>query len=189
MGDFKEAKRTYFIIAAIYLLMGIILTIWPGFMAGVITTVLGVVSIVIGIIRLIEYFTGDRYAAIFKYDMVIGILFIGFGLFALIWPGVIVSILPVIFGIFLIVSSLIKLQNAVDLKRLGYDRWWSVLIMGLVSVILGIVVICNPFRAVKLLIRFIGIFFMIDGITSLVSMYMFTKELRLVHRDEIEAKE
>lgn len=181
--EIKEAKKIYYAVAVVYFLLGIVLMIWPTEMAGIITTVLGIISLVIGIIRLIAYFTGDRYASIFRYDMVVGLLFIGLGLFTLIWPKVIISVLPVIFGLFLIVSSLIKLQNAVDLQRLGYSQWWSVLIMAGISVILGIIIICNPFHTMKLLIRIIGVFFFVDGISSMVSMYIFTTELRKIKKN------
>ncbi len=60
-------------------------------------------------------------------------------------PSVIISILPFIVGIVLVFSGLIKVQDGINLKRFNYDRWFLVLGFAVISVILGIVVLLNPF--------------------------------------------
>ncbi|MDD3338145.1 MAG: DUF308 domain-containing protein [Lachnospiraceae bacterium] len=179
MQEAKKIKWIYSIMSVVYIVAGVALIIWPSFMEGMICTILGIVAIVFGIIRLINYFVGDKFEALMRYDMVIGIFLVGLGLFVLIFPGVVISFLPVVFGLFLIISSLVKLQNAVDLKRLDYDRWWLILILAAVSIALGVILICNPFGAIHLLLIFVGVFFVVDGATSLYSMFIFVREVHI----------
>lgn len=179
MQEAKKIKWIYSIMSVVYIVAGLALIIWPSFMEGMICTILGIVAIVFGIIRLINYFVGDKFEALMRYDMVIGIFLVGLGLFVLIFPGVVISFLPVVFGLFLILSSLVKLQNAVDLKRLDYDRWWLILILAAVSIVLGVILICNPFGVIHLLLTFVGVFFVVDGATSLYSMFIFVREVHI----------
>ena len=55
-----------------------------------------------------------------------------------------VSVLPVVFGLFVIFDAIGRVQNALDLRRCGYDSWKGFLLLPVLSVVLGVVLIVNP---------------------------------------------
>ena len=107
----------------------------------------------------------------------------------LIRPQYIVSILPILLGIFIILSSIMKIQNAIDLKRVDYPRWWLILVFALISIALGAILIWNPFAAASTLMMFVGASLCADGIMSLWSMFCLTRSVRRVEKKLKEEEE
>ena len=71
-------------------------------------------------------------------------------------------------------EKMIELAN-INLKRFNYDRWFLVLGFAVISVILGIVVLLNPFGTGLLFTRMVGLFFTVDGVLSISSIVMLRK--------------
>ena len=44
------------------------------------------------------------------------------------------AVLPFVFGCAIVFDSVMTLQNAIDLRRLGFSRWWLILLLALVLV-------------------------------------------------------
>ena len=49
----------------------------------------------------------------------------------------------------------------------GYEKWWSPMILGIISLALGIICIVNAFGVVSLAMKFIGVALIYDGISDL----------------------
>ena len=78
-------------------------------------------------------------------------------------------ILPVVFGLFVIFDAIARVQNALDLRRCGYDSWKGFLLLPVLSVVLGVVLIVNPFGAMETLVMAIGIILIVEGAINLLS--------------------
>lgn len=50
--------------------------------------------------------------------------------------------------------------------------WWMVLLRGIAALILGIFLISSPGMTIAVLVTFVGAFWLVDGIFSLVGMFM-----------------
>ena len=48
-----------------------------------------------------------------------------------------------------------------------YDNWWVALLLSLLTVALGVVLICNPFTIVDTVVRIIGAFLVYDGLSDM----------------------
>ncbi len=185
----KNFKRSYNWISLGYVILGVIFLVWPQLSLMTLCYSFGILTIVYGIVHLIGYFVRDRMISVFRYDMVIGIIGVALGILILIRPQYIISILPILLGLFIILSSIMKVQNAFDLKRIDYPRWWLVLVFAAVSIALGLVLIWNPFAAASTLMMFIGASLCVDGLMSLWSMFCLSRSLKRVKKamDEMEA--
>ena len=53
------------------------------------------------------------------------------------------------------------------LKRNFYQRWQAALLIGIAIAALGVVLIFNPFGALVITVRILGIILIVDGITGL----------------------
>ena len=56
----------------------------------------------------------------------------------------VVSVLPVVLGIGVVLSGILKLQHAFDLKRMGFDTWVRIGLTSAVNIFIGLIVILNP---------------------------------------------
>ena len=171
----KNLKRSYNWISLGYVILGAVFLFWPELSLMTLCYAFGTLTIVYGIVHLITYFVRDRMISVFRYDMVIGIIAVILGILILIRPQYIINILPILLGLFIILSSIMKIQNAVDLKRVGYPKWWLILIW-------------NPFAAAATLMMFIGASLCIDGIMSLWSMFCLSRNVKKVKKamDEMD---
>ena len=99
----------------------------------------------------------------------IGVLCLAFGIFCFSRPYVVLSFLPIALGIMLLVDGIGKMPLAVDaLSVYSPYRFW-VLISAVLPLILGIVLLVNPFRAAKAASMFFGISILADGLFELIT--------------------
>ena len=73
------------------------------------------------------------------------------------------------FGLFVIFDSISRVQNALDLRRCGYSSWKSFLLLPVLSVVLGVIMILNPFGTMETLVMAIGIILIVEGSINLIS--------------------
>jgi uncharacterized membrane protein HdeD (DUF308 family) len=66
-----------------------------------------------------------------------------FGILALIWPGITLLVLVSLFAAFALIAGAVSIAGA--LRNRTMDRgWWLMLVLGIVSVIIGIVAVYRP---------------------------------------------
>ena len=81
----------------------------------------------------------------------------------------ILKAMPLMFGILLMIDSASKVQIALDLRRVQVRYWHVSLLIGMLTAILGIILILNPFSAVIVLNIFIGVSLIINAVANLTS--------------------
>lgn len=165
----KQIKGTYLLLTGLWLLSGLVLLVWPRFSSSLICTVLGVLCAVYGVIKLFGYFSRDPYKLAFQFDLALGILCLIFGAVLLFFPEALLSLLPVLIGLFSLVSGVFKLQTAFEAKRFGMRKWWGMLLLSLVTIAAGAVLLVQPFQSALLAIRFIGLAVLVTGFQDLAT--------------------
>ena len=172
---FRKMQGSYIVMAVAYVVFGLSLLIKPELSTTVICYAIGAVCVIYAVANLIKYFTGSMNRMYIEPDFVLSVIICVFGIVTIVRPSVIISILPFIVGIVLVFSGLIKVQDGINLKRFNYDRWFLVLGFAVISVILGIVVLLNPFGKGLFFTRMVGLFFTVDGVLSISSIVMLRK--------------
>jgi uncharacterized membrane protein HdeD (DUF308 family) len=108
----------------------------------------------------------DNYARWVWYSLLIfGILTFAVGVFFIVDPDETLKVFTVILGIFLVIDGVLAMVAAVVAR--GEGRGLLALI-GVLSVIAGIVLIEEPFGALHIFVLIIGIWFIIAGIARFV---------------------
>ena len=82
-------------------------------------------------------------------------------------PAAVVSIFPVIAGLIVLLSGLINLSNALECRRTYANTSPAVLVMPVVTIILGAVLLFNPFSAAATLVRVIGCILIYNAVTGI----------------------
>jgi len=97
-----------------------------------------------------------------------GVAGVLFGIAALFWPGLTVSLLVTIFGVFMVVAGVIGLVHS--LLGVGRDKlWWLELLMSVLIVGLGVYLLRNVGVALALFILLVGFTFVLRGIYDVVA--------------------
>lgn len=178
MNLLKKVKWNVILSSIIYVVLGVLLIIWPEIMTKNISYVVGFFAIAIGIVNLIDYVRHDIVRDGYKYSMVTGLAFILVGIFIFVKMEMIMSLIPFILGLAVTISGFMKLQNAIDLIRMKYNGWGVVLIIAGVNIAYGIVLMANPFDSAKVLSICIGIGMIYSGVSDLIATIMLSNSVK-----------
>ena len=150
--------------------VGLVLLLVPSLTNKIIVYGLGVVLLIYGVIRIVRYITTrDAAAAMEGHDLSVGLICAVTGLLMLLHASVVISILPFLFGLFLIYGGARSIQTAFDVRRFHGLYWIFHLIVGIVFIIAGIAAIRDPFSTAQLLTRFVGFCLLLMGIYMFLS--------------------
>ena len=191
MNEVKQFSKSYILVSALYVVLGVVLLVWPGTSVKMICYGLGFAMVVLGITYGIIYFTKDNLQGFLQMDLVIGIVCLAFGVFILLNPTFLATVLPFAMGIILLLGAVVKIQSSWNMRRLKFKKWYLVLICALVIIALGIVLLCNPFQEEKFMIFSIGACLILDGLTNLISLICIqvkVKKLAKIQREHPEVQ-
>ena len=167
MNYIKSLKVNYSLSAVICVILGIVLLVWPGQSTQVVCMVLGIVLGGFGLIQIILYLATKEKTMISHSMMMLGVVLAVIGGWIVLKPETIIKAIPMIVGILIVIHGLHNAVQAIDLKKMQYDNWWVALLLSLLTVALGVVLICNPFTIVDTVVRIIGAFLVYDGLSDM----------------------
>ena len=143
----KKLKWNLILMSLLYVGLGIFLVMKPGTALNIVCYALGGVVLACAAVQLIRYFVVERGVFQSQLTLISGLICLALGVFLLLRSDIVVSILPIVFGLFVIFDAIGRVQNALDLRRCGYDSWKGFLLLPVLSVVLGVILIANPFGA------------------------------------------
>ncbi len=168
MSDFlKGLKANYTVSAGLCTLLGLVLLIWPGTTMRIVCTLLGGMLLIYGLAQIVIYLINKERTMISQGMMVFGIVLAVIGVWILMQPDMIIMAVPVIVGVLIVIHGVHNVVQAVALKRDDYDRWWLALVFAALTVILGGILVYNPFEVAETVVRFIGLFLIYDGVSDI----------------------
>ena len=165
----KKIKWHTLVLSALYIALGVFLIAAPGVTLNVLCGTIGGAVLLCGIVQLIRYFTQREGLFWAPLTLIFGIICVGVGGFLLLRSDIIISALPTVFGLFVIFDSVVRIQNALELRRCQYENWKSFLLLGVLSILLGALMIANPFGTMETLVMAIGVILTIEGALNLIT--------------------
>ena len=142
--------------SVIFIVIGLFLIIKPETTLSLISYVLGIVILINGIITLIRYYSNHEKSNLFDFGLVFGIVEIIIAIIFISEPVALASIIPLILGIWIFINGIFKLQVALNLKHLNSASWIYSAVISCLSILLGLVLILNPFEGAIVITQIIG---------------------------------
>ncbi len=164
-----------FIVAAIaYIVIGVFMVMNPKEVVNATIIVFGIGMLLYGIINVIIFFVNKDQEANLFMEMAIGVIAIGIGVFALLphQRDLLEKILFYSIGAILIIDGLCNFKRAFSLKSMGFTRWYVMLAFAAIGLILGIICVLLYNQMGKVIIVFVGIALIYEGVASLITMLM-----------------
>lgn len=178
MKTAKKWKWIFIGIAFAMMLLGLCLVIWPYISAKVLCYLFGALILITGIVRIVCYTQRGVSAFFHYYEFPLGLLDILLAVFFFSRPQHVILILPIVIGFMIMIDSMFKLQMAMDWKRMGLRRWWSMLLLSIISILFSFLLILDPFDGSRTLMTFIGLSLIVDSIQSFCAITYVSKYVR-----------
>jgi len=90
-----------------------------------------------------------------------------FGILALAWPGITISMLVIFFGAYVLVDGLFTVISA--LMHREWSRWWAFLIEGIVGLMAGGIALINPAAVVIAVSILVAVWSLVTGVFEIVA--------------------
>ena len=162
--------------AILAILVGLTLIFLPSVSNKIVGIVMGVVILIFGINAVYKYFHRDG-AKIYSLNIVFGVLYSILGVVIILYPFSVMEFVTVCLGIFIIINGATKINYGVWLKKGNEDSWLVTLVTGIFLVIIGIMLVFNPFASLTLT-QLCGAFLIIVGILNVSDTILFKKRAK-----------
>lgn len=178
----KKMSITSIVFSLIFILTGIFLLLRPETAINIICYVLGVLLLLSGVVSIVQFFsdkTSDNYLS---FSFIFGAFVFIFGLIILIKPAIVASIIPLLLGVWMLINGVTKLSYSLTINKFNNS---TVSIIGsILIIILGILLIFNPFAGAKSLVQIIGISFIVYSVIDLAESIALTFSLKKKETNE-----
>ncbi len=177
----KNALITSSIATAV---IGIIFIIFPNSVIDLISYIVGGGLLFVGMLSVYSYFKHDDSKE-YSFGFAIGVILAIFGIYLIVKTSFLLSILSVFFGFFIIINGIFELQFAIDSLRAKKNSWKIKLLIAIINIVLGIIILYNPFVATEKLIMYIGIFMVITAALNMIMILIGKKESKKINTETI----
>jgi uncharacterized membrane protein HdeD (DUF308 family) len=160
-------RAAYILIGILYAITGLYLFLYPSINVYSLGWVLGISLIVYGIFKVFAYFTYGSYKQIFRYELIVGILMIIFGIILVMNIGSGMNFLGILTGIALLVDAALRVYFSFEAKKEGISGWWTILVMAVITGICACLFLFNPSMSGVYLTMLIGAIFLSSGLSNL----------------------
>ena len=161
------------------LIIGILLLINPiGFTSGIIIA-FGIVLMIMGISKTIQYFRTEPEEAAVSQILVKGLLMLLAGAFCAFnshWFIATFPVLTLVYGVVILITGITKVQWTIDIIRMKRSKWFWVAISAAISIVCGVVIITSPFSTTAVLWMFIGISLIVEAVFDMIGSIFGNRE-------------
>lgn len=179
---FVKIKNLSLITIVAGLAIGILLLLQPGETVQLVSMLCGITVIMLGVGAWISYFSKVKSTIL----AILGTLAIISGIILCVKYKSIISVVLFLFGIFILISGIVDFVSAIEAKRNDLKSWIVSLIMAAATIILGLLVIVNPFDSMLVITRLLGAGLIIYAVMDLISFIQIKKIVKYNLSEQID---
>jgi uncharacterized membrane protein HdeD (DUF308 family) len=106
-----------------------------------------------------------------------GVLAIVFGLIAFASPATAVAAFVLLFGVYAIVEGILSIVAGVRAAE-HHERWWALLLKGIVDILAGLIALVIPAAAAFAFVLVVAVWAIVTGVLELVAAIRLRREVR-----------
>ena len=150
--------------------MGICFLAWPNASIMTICYTLGAVLLAWGIVKILHFVKNKNKTKglAFQFSLIFGLFLAVAGALIVLFPKVILPVIPVIVGIMLCADGIHKIKVGFDAKKMGSLKWGLIFLVAGITFIFGICLVLNPFDGTNAIVILLGLALLIDGIQNII---------------------
>ena len=172
--------------AIVYIVFGVIMILNPHIAINVIATSLGIIIGLIGLAFILKYLLDKNKYEYSGFGFTVGVIFLILALLLFFKFEQLAMLIPIVLGILIIINGAKKTEYIIALRKKVNSNWLMLLVLGLVEIVLGIVLIFNPFESSLALIGIFIIAYSVVDIIECVMLKMEIGKVKKIMQQEIE---
>lgn len=175
-------KNLSLITIAAGFIIGIILLVRPDESVEFISILCGATVIMLGVGAWISYFTKFRSTFL----AILGTLAVVAGIILCVKYRSIISAVLFLFGIFVLVGGVVDLVSALEARKNDLKSWIISVVMAVITIVLGLLVIINPFNSVMALTRILGAGLIVYAVMDLITFIQIRKMVKFTLNGQVD---
>lgn len=165
----KSVKKNLVIFSLVYVVIGVLLIIGKKESIRAVLAIVAIGSAVAGVINMIKYLMMDVKERYHRNDFLVGAALMVAGVFVYFSNSAIASKGPLLFGLSMILSGFLKLQDLLDSKRVNKNVMTVYCLLALACFGMGVLILADILKTEDLTYLIAGISLIFAGITDLAS--------------------
>lgn len=170
-GSIKKLFRSYWVLSVFCIVLGIALIAKPDFFTNAIGYVVGGLLAAYGAVELVRYFIKSREDPMYATGLAAGIVLCAAGIFIIARPDFIPKIIALIFGLYMLISGIVNLQDSLNIRSSGRDSWQFSTVSAVITIVIGIVLVVNPLLLTDAALTILGISLLLSGISNIMGCF------------------
>lgn len=166
----KRSSWIDMMISIIFILLGALLIKKPEETLSAISTILGIIFIAMGVLKLIEYYIENRKD---DYLLIIALISVIFGTIVMFAANAILSFFRVILGLWIIITGIMDFQITMQWKEFKSPYCLLSILFSILIMFAGILILINN----NIVLTTIGIIIVIYGILDVIDRIIFMNQM------------
>lgn len=160
------------------LIVGVFLFFEASFVNKVNMVMIGCLLVVHGIFQFMRYFYEGTDFKFFFTNLITSIVSVVVGLFSIFNPVGTIKMVGVLFGIWMVIYGGERLYYGIRLMKSKDEIFPLILIISLLFILMGILIIFNPFASFMLITKLMGMFLIILSILDVMTYSLYKKRCK-----------
>lgn len=170
MSFFQNLRLSAAANPVLLMLAGLMFLINPVGSSTLILSIAGVAVFLSGASDLLRYFTSGGYSGFVHGSLLTGLVKAVLGLFLFTRPGALLSLFSYVVAVFVLVSGISSLENAMELRRFGARGWLVNAIVAVLVLLYGVSILLRPFGAASAALSLVGLVMLAEGVMDLLAV-------------------
>ena len=163
----RKLGRNSIIFSILLLVFGLFMFIRPISTINILMIIFGAILVIDGLVHLVSYFSIKNEYRFFSSELAQAIIYIILGFVIVCDYNRISEFLPIILGVWIIIDSIFRLQISLNIRDIYDSHWGLLLAMSIITGLLGMIILFNPFESLSLFIRIGGAILMFCELISI----------------------
>lgn len=164
---FKKIYRMSLISSIVFFVFGLLLIFQTEGIIKTISITIGAILLIIGIFPIVNYFRNRDQGILSSAGLLYGIFSAVAGIVIIVNNNLLLTIVPVLAGVWMIINSVNKIQIAMELRDNKISSWLISFIFAIIILIVATLLIIFPARGAIIVSRTVGIFIVIYSVLDI----------------------
>ena len=158
------------------LILGVCLTVWADKVTTLVSILLGSLAVLYGIAAFINYFGNQEKIMHDRMQFIFGIVVLVIGFVLIFKVDFLKELVSFIIGIYIVLSSVLKLKECLDIKRKLNVKITGALVLSILGIVIGVMCIIGKFIISDMIVKYIGIMLIIYSVISFIELVMIKRK-------------
>lgn len=165
---FSRTKPIILLTGLVMVALGIAVLVNPIAAVEALVRIMGWIMAAYGVVTIVSAFMRGDPLQNARADLVLGVITLIPGLIMGVFPGQLVRFVWTIIGIIVLATGILDIIEAGDFRRVGSPLALPATISGVITALLGLVVIISPMFSMALGMLFAAVALIVDGLTEII---------------------